>query len=335
MRSPSRSARPLLAGAALLLVLPAAAGAYDGGVATVDLGDARPGAVPRPLTIRIGQTTAAPQPKDVRIAVQGLTLDPGTSSGRRIGSVDFETSLGPFRGLAVSTAGPGDGAPGRWSLIAPGIGPIPATVRPGTDLDPAGAPVAAPNATLLGVAVPTDLPLGATLSSVTLHLNVDERGCATTTPGATNPAMPGSYRVRSFVTATDGSTNLRDAAAIVRADAPVGRPLAAGCPAAPAGGPSAPVTPTTPARPALRLSASSRRARPGGRVRIAVRAANGPVDVRVRRGTRTLKRLRRVGTARRTFVFRAARADAGRLVRLTFRPASGRTRTIVIRVTRG
>lgn len=334
MRHRTRTGSPVLLGLAVLLAVPGAAGAYDAGVTAVDLADARPGAVPRPFSIRIAQTTATPQPKDVRIAVQGLTLDPGTSSGRRIGSVDFETSLGAFRGLAVATAGPGDGAPGRWSLIAPGIGPIPATVRPATDLDAAGTPVAAAGSTLIGVQVPTNLPLGATLSSVTLHLNVDERGCAATTPGATNPTVPGSYRVRSFVTATDGSTDLADAAAVVRADAPVGRALAAGCPAPPAGDPSAPTTPTTPALPALKLSAASRRAAPGQRVRIKVRATNGPVDVQVRRGTSTLKRLRRVGSAGKTYVFRAARADAGRLVRLTFRPATGKARTIGIRVAR-
>lgn len=334
MRPAARTAGSLLAGLALLLGAPAAASAYDGGITALDLADARPGAVPRPFSVRIAQSSARPQPQDVRLAVQGLALDPGTTTGRRIGSVDFETSVGPFRGLAVATAGPGDGAPGRWTLVAPGIGPIAATVRPGTDLDAAGVPVAAAGSTLVGIRVPTDLPLGATLSAVTLHLNVDERGCATPTAGATNPAAPGAYRVRAYVGATDGTSRVSDAAATVRADAPVGRALAAGCPAPPAL-PSVPATPTTPTLPALRLSAPTRRVAPGGRVRIRVRAANGPVDVRVQRGGRTLRRLRAVGSRGTTVVFRATRADAGRLVRLTFRPRSGRTRTIALRVRRG
>lgn len=333
MRPARRTVGSLVAGLALLLGAPAAARAYDGGIAALDLADARPGAVPRPFSIRIAQSTARPQPQEVRLAVQGLALDPGTSTGRRIGSVDFETSVGPFRGLAVATAGAGDGAPGRWTLVAPGIGPIAATVRPSTDLDGAGAPVAASGSTLVGIRVPTDLPLGATLSSVTLHLNVDDRGCATPSPGAINPAVPGTYRVRAFVGATDGTSRVSDAAAIVRQDAPVGRALAAGCPAPPPL-PSAPATPTTPTRPALRLSAPTRRVAPGRRLRIRVRAANGPVDVRVTRGARTLGRLRGVRSRGTTFVFRAARADAGRLVRLTFRPQSGRARTLAVRVGR-
>lgn len=333
MRSASCAAALVLPVVVLAVGAPTSARAYDGGITAVDLADGRPGAVPRPFSVRIAQSAARPQPAEVRLAVQGLTLDPGASSGRRIGSVDFETSLGTFRGLAVATAGPGDGAPGRWTLIAPGIGPIPATVRPGTDLDAAGAPVPAAGATLVGIQVPTDLPLGATLSSVTLRMNVDDRGCATPTAGATNPTSPGSYRVRALVRATDGAARVSDAAAVVRADAPVGRALAAGCPAPPAL-PSVPATPTTPALPVLRLSAAPRRVAPGGRIRIRVRAANGPVDVRVQRGRRTLRRLGAVGTAARTFAFRAARADAGRTVRLTFRPAAGRARTIALRVAR-
>jgi hypothetical protein len=338
MRTPPRTHRPLLLGLAALLVVPASASAaYDGGVRSVTLGDARPGAVSRPLTIRVAQDpTSSQSPKEVRLAVQGFALDPGTTSGRRIGTVDFETSLGPFSGFAVSTAGPGDGAPGRWSLTAPAIGTIAAGVRPGTDLDDQGTPVAAAGATLLDVPLPTDLPFGARLSSVTVKLNVDDNGCATATPGAINPAA-GTYRLRSFVAATDGSSKVSDVTARIRADADVGG-VPKGCPVPPPTGetPAGPAAPGSPAvtRPGVRLSAPVRRVAPGKVLRVRVRVVHGPVEVRVRRGTRTLQRLRRVGPSGRTFAFRAPRADAGRVVKLTFSPKGGRSRSLNVRVTR-
>lgn len=340
MRTPPRTPGSLLLGLALLLVVPATAGAaYDGGVRSVQLGDARPGAVARPLTIRIAQDAMISQgPKEVRLAVQGFKLDPGTTSGRRIGTVDFETSLGPFAGLAINTGGPGDGAPGRWSLNAPAIGTVSAAIRPGTDLNDAGTPVEATGATLIGVQLPTNLPFGARLSSVTIKLNVDNNGCSTATPGAINPAA-GSYRVRSFVVATDSATKLSDVTTTIRADAPVGG-VPAGCPTPPPTGdpvpaaPAAPTTPTVVPRPSVRLSAPVRRVAPGRVVRVRLRVANGPVEVRVRRGTKTLKRLQRVGPSGRTFAFRAPRADAGRLVKLTFSPKGGRSRSVSVRVLR-
>ncbi|MDO9407550.1 hypothetical protein [Patulibacter sp.] len=337
MRTPPRTPGTLLLGTALLLLVPAGAdAAYDGGVRSVQLGDARPGAVSRPLTIRVAQDPMISQgPREVRLAVQGFALDPGTSSGRRIGTVDFESSLGPFTGFAVNTAGPGDGAPGRWSLNAPAIGSVSAGVRPGTDLDDQGTPVAAAGATLLAVKLP-DLPFGARVSSVTIKLNVDDNGCATATPGAVNPAA-GSYRVRTFVTATDASTKLTDVTTRIRADADVGG-VPKGCPVPPptGGGPVDPSTPAAPAavRPSVRLSAPVRRVAPGKVLRVRLRVAGGPVEVRVRRGTKTVKRLRKVGPSGRTFAFRAPRADAGRVVRLTFTPKGGRSRSLNVRVTR-
>jgi len=332
MRLPVLVTVPVVLGA-LLTAAPAVA-AYDGGLTDVSLADARPGAVPRPFSVRVAQTGTTPAPQEVRLAVQGLVLDPGTTTGRRIGVVDVDTTLGAFTGLAVTTAGPGDGAPGRWTLAVPGVSPVPATVRPGTDLDAAGAPVAAAGSTLVGVKVPADLPLGARLTAVTLRLNVDERRCASPFAGATNPATPGTYRVRAFVAASDGASRVSDRTVTVAADAPAGAGAPNGCPAFPAvpgGGSSA-----TPAagRPSLRVTAPTRRVKPGGRTTIRLRVTGGPADVRVLRGSRTLKRLRDVGTRSRSFVFRAARADAGRLVRLTFRPAGGTTRKLAIRVTR-
>ncbi|MEV4421636.1 hypothetical protein AB0L40_16885 [Patulibacter sp. NPDC049589] len=331
MRIPSPRAASLLAASSVLLLVPATAGATSGGVDSVVLGDARPGAVPRPLTIRVAQPASDAAPKEVRIAVQGLTLDPGTTSGRRIGTLDLDTTLGAFSGLAVSTAGPGDGAPGRWSLATPGFGSFSAAVRPGTDLDAAGAPVATAGSTLIAVAVPTDLPLGAKLTSVTLRLNVDEQGCATSTPAATNPAAAGSYRVRAYVGAADGTSRVSDAAAVVAADAKP-QALPSGCPAVAdtaggTGGGSA-------KKPKVSLAAAKRRLAPGGRTTVRVRVANGPADVTVRRGSRTVKTLQRVGTSARSFVFRAARADAGRLVTLTVRPKGGTAAKLRIRVAR-
>lgn len=338
MRTPPRTPGTALLGIALLLLLPAGAEAtYDGGVRSVELGDARPGAVPRPLTIRVAQDPMGSQgPREIRLAVQGFALDPGATTGRRIGTVDFESSLGPFAGLAVTTGGPGDGAPGRWTLNAPAIGSISAAVRPGTDLDDQGSPVAAAGATLLGVQIPATLPFGARISSVTVKLNVDENGCSTATPGAINPAA-GSYRVRSFVTATDASTRLTDVTTRIRADADVGG-VPKGCPVPPPTGeaPAPAPAPAAPAavRPSVRLSAPVRRVAPGKVLRVRVRVANGPVEVRVRRGTTTLKRLRRVGPSGRTFAFRAPRRDAGRVVKLTFSPKGGRSRSLNVRVTR-
>lgn len=338
MRTPPRSPGLVLLGLSALLAVPASAGAaYDGGVRSVQLGDARPGAVSRPLTIRIAQDAMVSQgPKEVRLAIQGFALDPGTSTGRRIGTVDFETSLGPFGGYAVSTAGPGDGSPGRWALNAPAIGTVAAGVRPGTDLDDQGSSVAAAGSTLLSVPLPTDLPFGARLSSVTVKLNVDDNGCATATPGAINPAA-GTYRLRSFVLATDSSTKLTDVTTRIRADADVGG-VPKGCPVPPPtdGEPTSVNTPQTPvaAKPSVRLTAPVRRVAPGKVLRVRLKVANGPVEVRVRRGTKTLKRLRRVGPSGRTFAFRAPRADAGRVVKLTFSPKGGTSRSITVRVTR-
>ncbi|WP_026912809.1 hypothetical protein [Patulibacter minatonensis] len=334
MRSPSpRAASAALGLAAVLLAAPSVASAYDGGITAVGLTDARPGAVPRPLTIRIAQPTADPAPKDVRIAVQGLLLDPGTSSGKRIGSVDFETTLGAFKGLAISTAGPGDGAPGRWALTAPGVGTFNATVRPGTDLDAAGAPAAAAGSTLVGVSVPTDLPLGARVTSVTLRLNVDDKGCATTTPGATNPTAPGAYRIRAFVSASDGTSRVSDGAANVVAGAPAPPALPAGCPTPTDTGAGGAVVPAK-AKPSVRVSASKRRIAPGGRTTLRVQVVNGPATVRIVRGSRTLKTLKRVRTAVKRYVFEASRSDAGKLVRLTVRPTGGKAKTVRIRVGR-
>lgn len=339
MRTPPRSPGSVLLGLAILLALPAtAAAAYDGGVKSVQLNDARPGAVPRPLTIRIAQDAMISQsPKEVRLAVQGFALDPGTSTGKRIGTVDFETSLGAFTNYAVTTNGPGDGAPGRWTLTAPAIGPVSAAIRPGTDLDDQGTPVAAGGSTLLDVPLPTDLPFGARLSSVTVRLNVDNNGCATATPGAVNPAA-GSYRVRSFVIASDASTKLTDVTTQVRADAPVGG-VPKGCPTPPSTGgdlPSTPGSPSTPAtaRPSVKVTSPPRRVAPGEILRFRLKVANGPVEVRVRRGTTTLKRLKKVGPSGRTFAFRAPRADAGRVVKLTFSPKGGKSRSYNVRVTR-
>lgn len=330
MRSPSPRAASVALGLAVLLAAPAVASAYDGGITAVGLTDARPGAVPRPLTIRIAQPTPDPAPKDVRIAVQGLTLDPGTSSGKRIGSVDFETTLGDFKGLSIATAGPGDGAPGRWALVAPGIGTFPATVRPGTDLDAAGNTVAAAGSTLVGVSVPTNLPLGAQLTSVTLRLNVDDKGCATTTPGATNPTAPGSYRVRAFVSASDGTSRVSDGAAVVAAGAPAPPALPSGCPKPVDTAVGAPAA----AKPSVRVTASKRRIAPGGRSTLSVRVAHGPADVKVVRGSKTLKTLKKVGTKTKRYAFKAARADAGKLVKLSIRPKGGKTKTLRIRVSR-
>lgn len=341
MRTPPCAPGSSLLGLALLLVLPASAGAaYDGGVKRVELNDARPGAVARPLTIRIAQDPMiSVAPKEVRLAVQGFALDPGTSSGRRIGTVDFETSLGAFRNFAVTTNGPGDDAPGRWSLNAPAIGTVSAAVRPGTGLDGQGSRIPEGGTTLLDVPLPTDLPFGARLSSVTVRLNVDENLCATATPGAINPKAAGSYRVRSFVIASDFGSRLTDVTARVRDDAPVGG-VPKGCPVPPPT-PGEPTPPApgaapapVPARPAVRLTAPVRRVAAGRIVRVRLRVANGPVDVRVRRGTTTLKRLRKVGPSGRTFAYRAPRADAGRVVKLTFSPAGGKSRSLNFRVLR-
>lgn len=336
MRTPPRAPGSALLGLALLLAVPATAGAaYDGSLRTVDLTDARPGAVSRPLTIRIAQDAMiSTGPKEVRLAVQGFGLDPGTSTGRRIGTVDFETSLGPFRGFAVTTNGPGDGAPGRWSLSAPAIGTVSAAIRPGTDLDGQGTRVPATNATLIDVPLPTALPFGARLHAVTVRLNVDENGCRTATPAATNPAA-GFYRWRAFVTATDSATKLSDITSEVRAGATVGG-TPPQCPKTPAAvPPSAPGTDAPAAgRPSVKVSRTASRVAPGRIVRFRLRVANGPVEVRVRRGTKTLKRLKRVGPSGRTFAFRAPRADAGRVVKLTFSPKGGKSRSLNVRVTR-
>lgn len=336
MRTPPRAPGSALLGLALLLVVPATAGAaYDGSLRAVELTDARPDAVSRPLTIRIAQDAMiSVGPQEVRLAVQGFALDPGTSTGKRIGTVDFETSLGPFRGFAVTTNGPGDGAPGRWSLSAPAIGTVSAAIRPGTDLDDAGTRVAASNATLIDVPLPTALPFGARLHAVTVRLNVDENGCKTFAPGATNPG-PGFYRWRAFVTATDSATKLSDITSEVRAGAPAGG-TPPQCPKEPVADP--PTTPggDTPAagRPKVKVTRTATRVAPGKIVRFRVTVANGPAEVRVRRGTKTLKRLKRVGPSGRTFAYRAPRADAGRVVKLTFSPKGGTSKSLNVRVTR-
>lgn len=335
MRRPSRPASAVLLVVLPLIAAPAAS-AYDGGITEASLADARPGAVARPFTIRVAQTGTTPAPREVRLAVQGIALDPGTVPNRAIGSVDVDTTLGSFKGLAVTTAGPASGAPGGWTLAVPGVNPVAATVRPSTDLDEAGTPIVAAGSTEVGVSIPTDLPFGAHLTAVTLRLNVDERGCASAFPGATNPAAPGAYRVRAFVAASDGATHVSERTVAVTDGAPAGPAAPAGCPENPAAPGTAPATPATPApkRPAVRLSAPTRRIRPGGRATVRVRTTGGPVDVRVLRGSRSLQRLRAVGSSARRFVFRAAKADAGRLVRLSFRPAGGTARTVAIRVTR-
>lgn len=336
MRTPPRAPGSALLGLALLLAVPSVAGAaYDGSLRSVDLTDARPGATSRPLTIRIAQDSMiSVGPREVRLAVQGFDVDAGTTTGRRIGTVDFETSLGPFRGFAVTTNGPGDGAPGRWSLSAPAIGTVSAAIRPGTDLDDQGSRVAAPNATLIDVPLPTALPFGARLHAVTVRLNVDENGCRTATPAVVNPAA-GFYRWRAFVTATDASTKLSDVTSEVRAGAPAGG-TPPQCPKDPvADTPAAPGADTPAAgRPSVKVSRSATRVAPGKIVRFRVKVANGPVEVRVRRGTRTLKRLKRVGPSGRTFAYRAPRGDAGRVVKLTFSPKGGKSRSLNVRVTR-
>jgi hypothetical protein len=67
-------------------------------------------------------------------------------------------------------------------------------------------------------------------------------------------------------------------------------------------------------------------------VRIRARVTGGPVEVRVQRGSRVLKRLRNVGTTGRAYTFRAARKDAGKRVRLVFRPTGGKAVALTLRV---
>lgn len=342
MRPSLRRVPPVALGLAALLAPPAAASAaYDGGITAAQLPDGRPGAVSRPFTIKIAQTTTTPAPKDVRLGIQGLVLNPGTTTGERIGSADFDTTLGSFTGAAITTGGAGGGAPGRWSLSVPGAGSFFATVTPGTDLDAAGAAVPATAATTVGVAIPTDLPFGAKVTSVTVRLNVDERGCATPTAGATNPTAPGSYRVRAFVGASDGQSRVSDASVAVAADAPAAPAPPSGCTTTPGTStpgtttPASPTTGTTPTatkRPVLRLKASSRSVRPGNRISIRARVTGGPATVRVTRNGRTVKRLTNVGTAGKAYSFRAARKDAGKRVRLVFRPTGGKAVALTIRV---
>jgi hypothetical protein len=334
MRRPLLVAATAILGAAPLAAAAPASAAYDGGITAVSLADARPGAVARPFSVRIAQTGEAPAPRELRLAVQGLVLDPGTTPNHAIGALDLETSLGPFTGLAVTTAGPGDGAPGRWTLAVPGVPPVAATVRPSSDLDAAGVPVVAAGSTLVGVTIPTELPLGAKLTAVTLRLNVDERRCASPFPGATNPTTPGTYRVRAFVGAADGQSRVSDGTVTVAAGAPAGPALPAGCPTGSGDGSSVAPAPTPLAAPVVRLKAASRTVRPGRSVRILARVTGGPADVRVLRGSRTLARLKAVGPSGRRFTFRATRGDAGKVVRLLARPAGGEAAAIRIRVAR-
>lgn len=279
----------VLAVACGLLAAPAAASAAtDAGVSGVSLADPRPGAVSLPFSVPITQSTIDPQPSEMRIAIEGFELDPGTASDRRIGSVDYDTDLGYYPGQWLTTGGGGS-----YLLEVPLGSPVRAALQQGTFLDESGSPVEADHSTLISFTLPGSLPLGAKLRTLAFQFNVDYQGLPTPQVGATNPAA-GEYRIRSWVKAVDGSEK------VATRKVTVGKP--------------------GPAGPKLKVKANRKRVAPGKKVRFRISLSDGPSKrVTVRTGGRVEARVK-VGSRRAaTYRWRAPRNPIASVQTFSFR----------------
>lgn len=198
--------------AALALTAAAApAAAHGAGVRWVIVADPRPSLVSRPFDIGVGDDQGTiPVMQEVRLEIQGFALNPGLTTGERIGSVDLYTHEVLYHGSLITTAGNGTyridavGPTGRVSFTV--------TVAPGQGIDDAGTPVPRPGSTLLSFPVPA-MPLDGRLQQLRLRFNVEETangdvGRPTAAIGATNPSAPGDYEIRSWVRTADGDSEV-------------------------------------------------------------------------------------------------------------------------------
>lgn len=293
-----------LAVAVAAVLAATAQAASAAGVRSIELADRRPGEVSRPFAFAIGQAGFDPRPDQYRVEIEGFALDDGNTPGRRIASVDYDTDQGFIPGQFVTTQGNGTY---RFEIPNPATAQsMPVAVTQAKGLDAGGNPVDRAGSTLLSFTVPKALPLDARVRTLTLRFNAEgDRGprnggkVDTPTPdvGATNPAAPGTYAVRTWARAVDGTTEVATQTVAVDAAAPA------------------------PAR--LRVKRDG--------YRFAVRnAAGGPAAVTVRRGGKVLARLE----APATFRYRPRKADRGKRVTLAFVPEAGTPKRVSFRVPR-
>ena len=150
---------------------------------------------------------------------------------------------------------------------------------------------------------------GFPISGLDFRFNENEHGTPSPAVGAVNPMRPGAYLLRSRIESFAPGGGVDVASALAR----VGLP-----------------DPET----ELRVRADKQRVRPGGKVRFRLHTTNETSDtVTVLLGKRRLGRLE-VGSRLAYFTWRPERKLRGRKVVLSFRPSSGPTRTLAIRVGR-
>jgi len=273
----------------------AASAATDAGVDGVVLDDPRPGEVSLPFTVPITQSGFEPAPEQLRLEIAGFELDPGTATGRWIGSVDFDTDQGFYPGQWLTTGG-AEGDDGTYLIEVPFQDPAVARVVQDTGLDASGDPVARDGSTTLTLTFPATLPLGAKLRTLAFRFNVDWETNPTTAVGATNPAQAGDYRIRSWVLAGDDSTNV--ATETVRVGEP-GKELR------------------------LIVKSNKDRVKAGKKVTFSLRMNRGPSrKVTVSTGGRKLKTLKKVGSKKpKRFSWRAPRDGINPVQTFRFKPA--------------
>jgi hypothetical protein len=297
---------------ALTLATAAAPAAARGaGVRSVVVSDPRPSLVSRPFDVAIGDDQGTiPVMQEVRLEIQGFAMNPGLTTGQRIGSVELYTDEVVYPGSRITTAGDGTyrvdavGPTGRTSFAV--------TVTPGQGIDDAGTPLPRPGSTLLSFTVPA-LPLDGRLQQLKFLFNVQETargdvGAPTTAVGAANPSAPGDYEIRSWVQTSDGDSEVRSWPVRIFAGSPAqvrARRVGRG-----------PVRVGQPIR--LRLTASE-----GTPTTVTIRGPYGTG------GTEQLG-----GGSTSGFTYYPQPFDRGRTLRFTVSSRSGRSQTFVVRVKR-
>lgn len=342
MRILPRATVALAAVASLVAAAPAM-GAYSDGVGTFSVADANPSAVAVPLTIKTQRT----DPSDTQdsavlyFEVPGFVLNPGTSSGEAIGFADLDSSIGLIT-TQVNTAGPksdprGTAHAGSWSANVPVAGPIPVYVDQNTGLGANKQPAAEPGNTLLTIFVPTSAQLaGAKLKALTVRLNTDANGCKSTGVGATNPATPGAYSLRT-VFVPYGSAGAPDPSqAVDRTSAPVN--IAVGPkPVVPAKCSGS--TQSVP-KAKVKLTAKPTKVKVGQIATLTLKNTGGAAKYKITKKAGSSKpkvvRIITVGAKKTvTYKYKAPKADAGKTVKFTAAPVkngAGTTSAAVVKV---
>jgi hypothetical protein len=292
------------------LVLAAAAvpgAAYGSGVRGLVVDDPRPRVV-SPLEINIGDSQGGTSVmQEVRLEVQGFTLNPGLTTGQRIGSVDLYTDEVEYPGSTLTTAGNGTY---RMDAVSPtGRASFTVTVTAGEGIDDDGTPVRRPGSTLLSFPVPA-LPLDGRLQQLGFRFNVTETatgavGKPTAAVGATNPSMSGNYEIRSWVQTTDGDSESRSLPAQIYA------------------GP--------PARVHARRVGSGP-VRVGQPIRLRITASKGAPTMVTIAGPYGTGSTGPMGAGSSAFAYYPQPEDRGRKLRFTVSSASGPSQTFIVRV---